>query len=322
MFASVKRAPERAGRAARARSRAWPTVRDRASRCDVTLDVPGLRRAGDRPLIVACPSAAGRGSTGLHLRRGRCIEPGAPRRGAGERGLRARPTGCEPGDSRMRRGDQRPLRSAARGRHRASRRSTSTRCGRPAACPTTSATACCGWAARPLAAAYDMDGAFNRRRARARAAAPRARHVIDRARPPARAATAALGAYGRDDQLSHTVHLRRDQRRTDVLRHRAAGDLPRRGGLPAQRRAHAPGGHAARADRGCSRRFGYGNRDDRAGTTSSWRWSSSLVGARARRGRSAPGSAAMLAGIYARLLLLPALRMTGEPARARASASA
>ena len=70
-----------------------------------------------------------------------------------------------------------------------------------------------------------------------------------RAAAPARRATAGARRIGRADQISHAM-LDNEIKEQHVLGTRAAGDLPRRRGVPAQRGGLAPGGHAARADRG------------------------------------------------------------------------
>jgi hypothetical protein len=98
-----------------------------------------------------------------------------------------------------------------------------------------------------LSAAYDMDGAFT--------------HVAVKLAPGAseRSVTDALdrrlATYGGRSAIGRAgPGLERDARQRDQVaaraRHRAAVDLPRRRGLPAERRRVAARGDAARADRG------------------------------------------------------------------------
>ena len=72
-----------------------------------------------------------------------------------------------------------------------------------------------------------------------------------------------LGAYGRDDQLSHRF-ISDEIAQNRVTRTFVPGDLPRRRGVPAAHRAVAPGGDCSATQIAVLKAFGYSNRDGRA----------------------------------------------------------
>ena len=119
-----------------------------------------------------------------------------------------------------------------------------------------------------------------------------------------------LGAYGRADQVSHRF-LADEIAQNRSLRHGAAGDLPGRRGLPAQRRARAPG-RTQRDQIAVLKAFGYD--DAQRGPA--------LPGAsRPSRWRSAPRSGAPLGlwlgwlinGLYVHFYRFPVLRFEPGP---------
>ncbi len=101
--------------------------------------------------------------------------------------------------------------------------------------------------ARALAAAFNMEGAFNSVLLRLqRGTTPEAAvEALDQLLEP----YGGFGAVGRADQVSDKILSQEINQQSD-LRHGAAGDLPAGGGLHPQRGAAPAGERAARRDRG------------------------------------------------------------------------
>ena len=152
---------------------------------DVTLDVLGSRRAGDRSAGLDARHATGRALNDLFLRRGRWIDPARPDEVlASEAFVTA--NRLEPGDrvaAVINGRRRRPARSSAS----PCRPSTSTASARASSCPTTRRFGVFWMDRRPLGRGVRHGGGLQRRRADAVAGARRARGGRRRPRSPARA---------------------------------------------------------------------------------------------------------------------------------------
>ena len=273
----------------------------------MTLDVAGLAEPATGAPRLDCPTRGAAGSNALHLRRGRLLEPGRARRGAGR--ARRSPNANAAGARRHgRRRAQRPLAAAAHRRHRALAR---VRLRDPGAATSSPTTALRRPLDEPRGARRRPSTWTARSTTSSLALAPGAREAdviaaVDRA---ARAATAASAPTAATTSSSHRFL-------TDEI---AAEPRHRHG--PAGRSSSAsPRSCSTSCCRAWSRRsasrspslkaFGYANARDRRATTSASRWRSPCVGAAARR--SALGGWARLGvvvnAMYAQFFRFPILR--------------
>ena len=228
---SLKRAPEPVAE----RLRALPGVERLETRVSGRGEARGGRVSPTRSpaCCCRCRTRASRSSTRLHLKRGRMVQPYSSRRGGAGRLLRRRAparAGRPPRRHHQRQAQDSSPSSASR-----CRRSTSTR-SRPGAMFPDFKRYGVLWTGRnALAAAYDMEGAFNDVSAHAGARRPRAGRDRPRRRRPRRP-TAAPAPTRRADQFSNRF-LSEELKQLQTTATLFPGDLPRRRRVPAQRRA-------------------------------------------------------------------------------------
>ena len=253
-FADVFAHAQARARCARARasqrSPASPRSR-RASSRDVTLDVPRTwREPVTRPPGLAARRRRAAARTTLYLRAGRCVEPARDDEVLVERGVRRR---APPRARRSRAGgDQRPAGASSRivGIALSPEYVYAIR-RRRASSPTTQRFGVALDGARRALARGVRHGRRVQRRRRSRLAAGRLASRRDRRGSTACSRrTAARRVSAATSRLSNCIARRRARAAAHAWRCHRAGDLPRRRGVPAQRRAVAPGVAAARADRG------------------------------------------------------------------------
>ena len=268
VFADVKRAPREVER----RIAAIPGVSEAETTVvfDVTLDVPGVAE----PVVgrmIGLPDHAEPGLDRLVIRRGRAPERGAASEVVVSEGF-ANTRDLGPGRSVVALVNGRKESLSHRRRRPVARLHLRDRAAAPFPDDRNFGVL---WIARErLATAYDMEGAFNHVAVRlAPGASERAViDALDRLLEP----YGGMNAHGRDEQLSHRI-LSQEINQWKVIGDADPHDLPRGGGVPAQRRAEPAGRDAARADRRAEG-AGLRKRRDRCALPAAGRRASCFIG--------------------------------------------